>query len=75
MIYARGHNTGHLETRIVEPGEAEIVLTGWPGMSRLRMLGVACGVEATLEVAGRRGVSVTFDPTSEGATYRAKWTP
>ena len=73
IIYSRGHNTGKLSSEIVAPGHAQIQLTEWPDMPRLRMMGVACGVQATLEVAGRRNVEVTFDPTPDGAKFEARW--
>ena len=73
IIYKRGHSVGELTTHIPGPGRAEIVLTGWPGVSPLRQLGIACGIRATLEVAGRRDVDVTYDRTPEGAVFKARW--
>jgi hypothetical protein len=75
VIYERGHNVGTLETRIVAPGRAEIILSRWPHVPPLRLLGIACGVRATLEVAGRKDVSVRYDLTPEGATFHARWKP
>jgi hypothetical protein len=73
MIYDRGHNTGQLATEITSPGNARIVLTGWPEIPKLRMMGLACGIQATLEVAGRRDVEVTFDSAPDGAVFQARW--
>lgn len=74
IIYRRGHSVGELTTRIVAPGHAEVVLTGWSDIPPLRQLGVACGIRATLEVAGRRNVEVTHDPTPDGVAFTARWT-
>ena len=52
---------------------ATVVLTGWPNMPDLRRLGVAAGVEAVLEMAGRKNVSVEFEGTADGAIYQARW--
>lgn len=73
VIYERGHNVGKLKTHILAPGRAEIVLTEWASVSPLRMMGIACGIRATLEVAGRKDVQVTYHPMPGGATYHARW--
>ncbi len=73
LIYARGHSVGSIEPRILEPGRAEVVLSGWPDMPNLRRLGVASGIRATLEVAGRKDVQVEYDETPDGAVYRVRW--
>ena len=73
IIYARGHSVGKIEPTITAPGRATVVLTGWPGMPDLRRLGVAAGVEAVLEMAGRKNVSVVFEGTPDGAVYRVRW--
>jgi hypothetical protein len=73
IIYRRGHSTGDLRTDIVSPGVAEIELTGWPNVPPLRLLGVACGIRTTLEVAGRREVTVAYERTPDGASFRARW--
>jgi len=75
IIYSRGHSIGKIEPRITGPGQAEVLLTGWPDMPDLRRLGVAAGVEAVMEVAGRKNVKVTYEGTADGAVYRVRWDP
>lgn len=73
VIYGRGHSVGKIVSTITAPGRGTVVLTGWPNMPHLRRLGVAAGVEAVLETAGRKNVSVEFEGTSDGAIYQARW--
>lgn len=73
IIYARGHSVGKIVSEITAPGRATVVLTGWPDMPHLRRLGVGAGIEAVLEMAGRKDVSVTFEETDDGAIYQARW--
>ncbi len=73
IIYARGHSVGKVVPTITAPGRATVALTGWPEMPDLRRLGVAAGVEAVLEMAGRKNVSVEFEATPDGAVYQARW--
>ncbi len=72
-IYGRGHDTGSVTADIPEPGRAEIVLVGWPDIPHLRMVGVAEGIGAVLEIAGRRDVVMTFTRTEVGANFHATW--
>lgn len=73
VIYSRGHSVGTMKATIDGPGRATLVVTGWPGMPDLRRLGVAAGVRATLEVAGRKDVSVEYEGTDDGALLHARW--
>lgn len=73
IIYSKGHSIGKIVPTITAPGRATVVLTGWPDMPDLRRLGVAAGVEAVLEMAGRQNVSVVFEGTADGAIYKARW--
>ena len=72
-IYERGHSVGKLRSEIRRPGDARIWLTDWPDASDLRLQGVAYGIWATLEVAGRSDIDVTWDRTPDGAEYYARW--
>ncbi len=73
LIYSRGHSLGSIEPTIHGPGRATVVLSGWPNMPALRRLGVAAGIQAVLEVAGRKDVKVSYDDTNEGAVYHIHW--
>ncbi len=73
LIYERGHSVGKITPRIDGPGRATVVLTQWPQMPDLRRLGVASGIRAVMEVAGRKDVTVEYDGTDDGAVYRVCW--
>ncbi len=73
QIYAKGHDTGRLVTRIVGPGQAEIDLLEWPDVPDLRLQGIANGITATLLVAGREDVALDWERTDQGAHFRARW--
>jgi len=75
LIYAKGHSVGQIEAHIEARGRGTVVLTGWPNMPALRRLGVAAGIRATMEVAGRTNVTVDYVDTADGAEYRVRWTP
>ena len=72
-LYARGRNVGQLSARLLEPGRAEILLTGWPDVSdrQLRMISVSNAV--ILELAGRRGMQQTYARTRGGARFELHW--
>jgi len=74
IVYGRGHSAGTLVPKVVGPGQARAVLTGWEGMSDLRRVGVATGIETFLAVAGRRDTKVEFQATADGATFNVTWT-
>jgi hypothetical protein len=73
VIYSRGHSVGKIAADIHGPGQATLVLTQWPNMPDLRRLGVASGIRAVLEVAGRKEVHVDYEGTEDGAVYRVRW--
>ncbi len=73
VIYKRGHSIGAIKTTIDAPGTATVVLSGWPGVPELRRLGVAVGIKAVMDVAGRRDVTVRYDGTDDGAIYHVRW--
>jgi stage V sporulation protein SpoVS len=75
IIYARGHSVGRIQTTIDAPGKATVVLSGWPGVPELRRVGVGANIQAVMDVAGRKGVSVRYDRTVDGAVYHVRWQP
>lgn len=74
IVYGRSHSTGTIVPEVSEPGRARAVLTGWPGMSDLRRVGVATGIETLLSVSGRTDAKVEFEATADGAIFHVSWT-
>ncbi len=74
IVYGRGHSAGKIVPKIIGPGQARAVLSGWEGMSDLRRVGVATGIETLLAVSGRRGTKVEFEATPDGAIFNVSWT-
>ncbi|MBV1857377.1 MAG: hypothetical protein KUG77_03120 [Nannocystaceae bacterium] len=73
IVYGRGHSAGTIVPEILEPGRARAVLTGWEGMSDLRRVGVATGIETLLSVAGRHDTKVEYEATEDGAIFHVSW--
>jgi hypothetical protein len=73
VVYSLSRNIGRLTARMVAPGKAEVTLNDWPGVSprHVRTLGISIVTVVTL--AGRKEVSVTSTPTSDGAVFHLSW--
>jgi hypothetical protein len=74
-MYLVSRNVGKLQARVVEPGRAELTLSGWPDVSdrHLRTLGVT--IVRVVELAGRRDPAIQVRRTADGALYTLTWTP
>jgi hypothetical protein len=73
VLYQRTYSRGSLVAQIREPGRAELVLRGWPGVPELSQRGLRIGIGTVLEAAGRKGVKVISMPRVDGALIRATW--
>jgi len=74
-LHARTYNVGRLSASVGSPGHGTAVLEEWPTVSDEQMIGIAAGVEAVLQEAGRKGVVVRWKRTADGAEYTLAWTP
>lgn len=72
-IYARTRSVGRLGAELLEPGQARLVLTGWPGITERSIRAVGIGVEVVLGLTGRRGVRWKWVRTEDGAVLRLAW--
>lgn len=75
LVYRRSHSIGTVVPTVLGPGHARVELTGWPGMSDMRRIGVAAGIETLLAVAGRKNPKATFEATADGAVFQLTWEP
>lgn len=74
MIYARGRNIGELNSRIIAPGHAEVLLTGWPADVHERTLfSIGIGVQCVVDMSGRKDVRMSYKRTPDGARYELTW--
>ena len=73
VVYSMSRNVGRLTARMVSPGNAEVTLADWVGVSarHVRTLGISIVTVVTL--AGRKDVTVASTPTADGAVYKLTW--
>lgn len=74
-LHAQTYNVGRLSAVVDSPGHGRVTLEEWPGVSDEQMIGIAAGIEAVLQEAGRKGVEVRWTRTGEGVQYALTWTP
>ncbi len=73
MFYARSYDRGSLTGERVAPGRAELVLEGWHDVPELQAIGIAAGVRAVMELAGRAEVRVVWRRDGELARFDVTW--
>jgi hypothetical protein len=73
MLYSKTYDAGRMTAKIEKPGEAHILLEGWPGVPRMDVLGLQSGIEAVLRCAGRANVQVTWRRTPDGVSFTGTW--
>ena len=74
-MYRRTRRFGRLESRIPRPGEAELVLSDWPGIRDRYARQVAIAVETLLGLTGRANVVTSYTLHHDGAHISARWDP
>lgn len=74
-LHTQTYNVGRLSAEVDAPGHGIVTLQEWPTVSDEQMIGIAAGVEAVLQTAGRTGVVVRWKRTTDGAQYTLTWTP
>lgn len=73
LLYARSFNRGNLSLAGWRPGGAELELHGWPRMPEYDLIGLVCGVETVLVLAGRKNVKVTTTRRAPLILLHATW--
>ena len=73
VLYSKWRNIGQLESKLLAPNRAEILLRGWPGVSERNVRTLGVSIETVLRLAGRRAVRVEWTRTPDGARYLAFW--
>ena len=72
-LFAKSFDGGKMSGELLGPGRARFEVTGWPGMPAVHRVGVCAGMEAVLELSGRKDSSIDHAPTPDGAQYRCRW--
>lgn len=75
LFYSKSRNVGRLSGRVVARGQAELILSDWPGVSARHVRALGVSVATVVELAGRQGVKVVSELTRDGARYRLTWVP
>jgi hypothetical protein len=73
VIYAKSRNVGQLEARVLEPGHAEVTLSGWSDVSERQLRVLAISIQRVVELSGRRDVRMTHVRTPQGGRYQLRW--
>jgi hypothetical protein len=74
-MHRKAYNVGHLTAEVESPGRALVKLTEWPNISDEQLIGIAAGIEAVLQAAGRKSVVLKWKRNADGAEYTASWEP
>ena len=73
MLFAKTFTGGSMEGELQAPGRAVFHIRGWPSMPALHRVGICGGMQAVLELSGRRDVQIDSVETSDGARYVCTW--
>ena len=73
LLYSRSFNRGSLAVASFRDGGAEFELRGWPRMPEYDLVGLTAGVQAVLELAGRKDVHVTTTRHASLVLLHARW--
>jgi hypothetical protein len=73
LIYTRGRNVGQMESRLIAPSTAELLLTRWPDPPPRQMRLIGISVEVVVGLAGRRDVRCDCERKRDGARYLVRW--
>ena len=75
VIFGKAFPQGTLIPRVLSPGRADIRVEGWPAMPDYAIRGTRVAIETVLRLAGREGVKIVADRTSDGVVYITTWIP
>jgi hypothetical protein len=73
VVYSLSRNVGRLTARILSPGQSEVTLSEWPGVSARHVRTLGISIVTVLTLAGRKDVGITSTPSADGAVYRLNW--
>lgn len=72
-MYKKAFSIGQVQSRLVEAGRSENVLTGWPQVPDFVLRQVRVATEEVLVLAGRSEIGVQVERRPDGAQYTVTW--
>jgi hypothetical protein len=72
-MYKKAFSIGQVQSRLVEPGHSENLLTGWPEVPDFVLRQVRVATEEVLVLAGRSEIRVDVERRPDGACYSVTW--
>jgi hypothetical protein len=74
MVYAKTFDCGALSVERIDPGRAEVLLRGWPGIPDFDCVGIAAGIETVLALARRERPKLAWVRRDDGAVrFTGTW--
>ncbi len=75
LVYAKSYDRGVMMAKLIEPGVAEVTLSGWNDVPDLEIDAIVCGAEVMLQVSGRPSATVEASRMPGGARFLVRFTP
>jgi len=72
-MYKKAFSIGQVQSRLIEEGRSENVLTGWPNVPDFVLRQVRVATAEVLALAGRTNVDVQVERRPDGAQYTVTW--
>lgn len=74
-FYAKSRSVGYMASRILEPGRAESIVSGFPAIPDRDIVILAASIETVLTLASRQDVKAQGERFSDGARFHTRWRP
>jgi len=72
-FYAKSRSVGYMASRILEPGLAESIISGFPTIPDRDIVILAASIETVLSLAGRKDVRSQGERNADGARFMTRW--
>ena len=72
-MYKKAFSLGQVQSRLIDDGRSENVLTGWPNVPDFVLRQVRVATAEVLALAGRTNIDVQVERRPDGAQYTVTW--
>jgi hypothetical protein len=72
-MYKKAFSIGQVQSRLIENGRSENLLTGWPNIPDFVLRQVRVATAEVLALAGRTNIDVQVERLPDGAQYTVTW--